>query len=592
MSPPTLLQKPAYLRFAPEIHSCPNCKGRLLIRKTHFRKIVLLGIGAVQAEEVHSYCPACPEVPDFRSEELHRLVAPGAKFGYDVMVYIGYAMLQRYRTVGEIISELSVRQIDISASEVRVQSRRFVLYLAQAHAECQKELKGLLKQQGGYILHLDGTCDGASSHLVSAMDGMSELVLMNVKVNSEKAENIVPMLNKLQTTYGTPLAVVSDMGKAFLSAVKLVFKGLPHYICHFHFLRDTGKDLLEKDYDCIRKVLRSHGICALLRRRSRELKAIMGKDINGVDSIFKELAKGVLPAACTNELPTSIAYALLEWTLAGKQQGDGYGFPFDLSLINFYDRLKTLYHALILIREDYLIEVGTKKSLISKLIKDLQQVIENKALQTSVDAIHEKKMIFDQLRLALRIDLPGNIQGLNDDGQDVSIPSIKKDITTFCEEIQERPDFTPDGPYDNMLAQIKKYWTMLFADPLKVHTPQGDIVIYPNRTNNILERLFRSLNREHRRQTGMNSMRRRLDSMLGDTPLVKNLENKIYQNILLDGSPSLEERFARIDSLQIKKNMEESKLEAGSTLPGLRKIFRSTTWPLELVNSWLQAKVS
>ena len=592
MSPPKLLQKTAYLQFAPKEHSCPNCKGRLLIRKTRSRKIVLLGLGAVQTEEVHSYCPACPQLPDFKSKELPQLVAPGAKFGYDVMVYIGYAMFQRYRTVDEILLELSARQIEISSSEVRVQSRRFVLYLAQAHAECQKELKGLLKQQGGYILHLDGTCDGASSHLVSAMDGVSELVLMNIKVNSEKAESIVPMLNNIRNTYGTPLAVVSDMGKAFLNAVKLVFKSLPHYICHFHFLRDTGKDLLEKDYDCIRKELRNNGICALLRRRSRELKAKMGENINSVDSMIKELEQGVLPAACTNELPTSLAYALLEWALAGKKQGDGYGFPFDLPLVNFYDRLKKLYQALLLMRKDHLIDEGAKKSLVLKLTKDLQAVVENQVLQTIIDAIHEKKQIFDQLRQALRIDQPGDIQGLNDDGLNENISAIEEDVTTFCEELQQRPDFTSDGPYGSMLSQIKKYWAMIFADPIKVHTTRGDIVICPNRTNNIMERLFRSLNREHRRQTGMNSMRRRLDSMIGDTPLVKNLENKVYQKILLDGSPTLEERFARIDSRQIKNAMKERKMEAGSTLPGLRKIFRSLNWPLEVVKSWAQAKVS
>ena len=552
---------------------------------------MLLDVGAVQVDDTQSYCPDCPELPDFRSEELPRLVASGARFGYDVMVHIGYAMFKKYRTVGEIILELSDRKIKISPSEVRLQSRRFVLYLAQAHAECQKELKGLLKQQGGYILHLDGTCDGASSHLVSAMDGMSELVLMNVKVHSESAENIAPMLKKIKSTYGPPLAVVSDMGKAFLTAVKLVFDGLPHYICHFHFLRDTGKDLLENDYDCIRKVLRNHGICAFLRRRSRELKAMIGKDLNSVDSTIKDLEKGVLPKACLEGLPTSLAYALIEWTLAGKQQGDGYGFPFDLPLINFYDRLKTLSQALELMRQDHRIETGAKKSLILKLIKDLKQVVEHKALQASVDAIHEKKIIFDQLRLALRIYQPGDVRGLNDEGNNVSMPAIEKDVTTFCEKLKKHSDFTPDGPYDNMLVQIKKYWKMLFAGPIKVKRPQGVIDVCPNRTNNILERLFRSLNRDHRRQTGMNSMRRRLDSMLGDTPLVKNLESKDYQKILLDGSPTLEERFSRIDPQQIKKAMDERKIEEGSTLPGLRKIFRSSTWPLELVNFWVQAKV-
>jgi hypothetical protein len=45
------------------------------------------------------------------------------------------------------------------------------------------------------------------------------------------------------------------MGRGILSAVKTVFPGIPDFICHFHFLRDIGKDLFETEYATIRNRL-------------------------------------------------------------------------------------------------------------------------------------------------------------------------------------------------------------------------------------------------------------------------------------------------------------------------------------------------
>jgi hypothetical protein len=69
-----------------------------------------------------------------------------------------------------------------------------------------------------------------------------------------------------------------------------------------------------------------------------------------------------------------------------------------------------------------------------------------------------------------------------------------------------------------MAEQIDRYAHKLFADPIEVQTPSGPATVYPQRTDNILEQFFRSLRRDHRRRSGDNSM-------LADTPLVKNLSN-------------------------------------------------------------------
>ncbi len=44
--------------------------------------------------------------------------------------------------------------------------------------------------------------------------------------------------------------------------------------------------------------------------------------------------------------------------------------------------------------------------------------------------------------------------------------------------------------YVKMIEQIDKYWSKFFADPITVNTPDGPVVILPQRTNNILERFF------------------------------------------------------------------------------------------------------
>ena len=108
--------------------------------------------------------------------------------------------------------------------------------------------------------------------LMSSLDSLSEIVLGNLKVPSEKTDQIVPLLQAMKSRYGDPIAVVHDMGAGILKAVQEVWASVPDLICHFHFLRDIGQDLLEKDYDAIRQLLRKHGLTDKLLHHARRLK--------------------------------------------------------------------------------------------------------------------------------------------------------------------------------------------------------------------------------------------------------------------------------------------------------------------------------
>jgi hypothetical protein len=98
-----------------------------------------------------------------------------------------------------------------------------------------------MRAEGGYILHLDGTCEGGGPMLMSSADSISQFVLGSIKVPSEKADQIIPFLKGVKARYGLPLAAVHDMGVGIMAAVKEVFPGVPDFICHFHFLAIWAK---------------------------------------------------------------------------------------------------------------------------------------------------------------------------------------------------------------------------------------------------------------------------------------------------------------------------------------------------------------
>ena len=133
--------------------------------------------------------------------------------------------------------------------------------------------------------------------LMSSLDSISEMVLGNVKIPSEKTEEIIPFLEEIKARYGVPLAEVHDMGAGILAAVKTVFPGVPDFICHYHFLRDLGKDLLEPDYDAIRKRLRHHTITEKLQYQARRLKKLIDQQPAWVEGFCQSIANDALQAA-------------------------------------------------------------------------------------------------------------------------------------------------------------------------------------------------------------------------------------------------------------------------------------------------------
>ena len=71
--------------------------------------------------------------------------------------------------------------------------------------------------------------------------------------------------------------------------------------------------------------------------------------------------------------------------------------------------------------------------------------------------------------------------------------------------------------------------------------------------------------------------------MLAQTPLVKNLENPQYMEILLNGKASLADRFAQIDIVQVRKAFEQAQRVTQKYPKRMAEVFKIPNLPQRLL---------
>lgn len=581
-SPSVLFPRPPVVQFRPEREIC-HCGRRLVVQKTRCKKVLTM-TGPFIAHETVAQCSVCSRV--FHSDTLLRLVGSRCNVAYDVLVFVGQALFRRHRNSQEVRAELIARNVRLSISEIEYLGRKFITYLAMAHRQATPRICQAMKLAGGYVLHLDATHEGEAPALMTGMDSLSDIVLANMKVPGEKVDHVIPFLRKLQADYGNPTACVHDMGGAILKAVAEVFPGIPDFICHFHFLRDIGKDFLEPAYGILRRCLRFHAISTRLRELAQETRDCLVEQGLKCPTLAKAI-KDANPADDTGPVQEACTYSLALWVLNGKHSGDGYGFPFDRPMFDFAKRLLELHHRLPELLDALLTDQSPYSQPIYKLAFAVSRVGNDPVLCQAVEELRWRTPVFDRLREAMRIASVNGGDGLKDEGADADMSTIRQGVAKFRQEIETDPKLAGDYLCNKMAEQIDKYDEKLFADPIGVDTPNGPITVYPQRTNNILERFFRDRRRAYRRRTGNDSMCRNLQAMLADTPLVKNLDNPGYMKILLDGKDSLEELFASLGAANLA-GPEDLHANTNCILPGFRHLMKLPTLPDQIVRSLKQ----
>jgi hypothetical protein len=261
-----------------------------------------------------------------KSDALSRIVRPRQRFGYDLVVYVGLARYLRRKQREEIRAELfRKRGITLSAGSVSNLCDRFLLYLEALHLVRSPDLKAAM-QEYGYPLHIDATSEYGKGGLFVCMDGFRKWVLCAGKIESESEEHLKPFVERTVELFGAPIATVRDLGPPGKNAVAhLVERGVPDFVCHYHFLGAVGEKLFDKPYAFLRNLLRQSQVRSDLRQLLKEMKRYRVKDQK----------KGRFgPGRIREDL-----LALVHWVVEGEGKKDAM-YPFSLPHLEFFQRCR------------------------------------------------------------------------------------------------------------------------------------------------------------------------------------------------------------------------------------------------------------
>ena len=566
-----------YITFGWEQTTCNLCSKPFQVYVTRERCITSVAYGTFMAVERQGYCPTHRSLVPARSQQLLQIVAPGANIAYDVLARIGIARYLECRQSKEIHLLLSRDcGIEVKASTVRYLARKFVAYFQIVHEQSIGLLRAAMRQRGGYILHIDGTCDGASEVVLVCIDSLSGQVLKSQRISSENHIEVKKVLQKIRREWGIPLATVSDLRRALITAAGDVFKGVPQFVCHYHLAADVGKDILLKHQDRLRGLFRATKVKADLQALKRSLKKYAISKESSQHSVLPILtlrSGKELKEHCTPETIQGSVHGLVCWILGYTRDGEGYGFPFDIPYLNMYDRIVKAHRILCATitpwpkhKRGPLGCLLRLKAILDRVVVDEQASL----FQDCVAATQRDQRIFNRFRRALRICPQGGKRRRHDEGAASTLsPKQHKAILRrlkIAMNRQIRHGGASQKACQIVVQHLNKYWKYLFGHV--IHKGSREIIV--PRTNNIDEAMIGVIKRQCRRLHGRGHVGHDLNVMPPSMPLVQNLQNVSYCHVVYGGCEmkDIADRFSRVDSKQVNQLMSDWQTErVSSKLP-------------------------
>ena len=238
------------LELTTQTRICPGCGGPLWAAYKNRRTIVTLG-GVVRLAVQVRRCRDrdCPGygVP-IRPEAEGRLALPESEFGLDVVALVGTLRHAQHRSVPEIHAELARRGVPICVRSVTNLLDRYDELLALSLTD-RDRLRRVTAVAGRVILAIDGLQPDVGHEVLWVLrDVLSGEVLLARSLLSSCQDDLAKLISEAKGALGVPIVgVVSDGQTSIRNAVKAALGGVPHQLCHFHYLREAATPVYEAD---------------------------------------------------------------------------------------------------------------------------------------------------------------------------------------------------------------------------------------------------------------------------------------------------------------------------------------------------------
>jgi hypothetical protein len=236
--------------LTPILDRCPQCSQRLWTDYTNARTITTLN--AVTRLTLHiRRCPNpnCSRYHrPYRPEAEPHFALPHHEFGLDVVALVGRLRYADHRSVPEIHQELRQRHVVVAERTVTNLLQRYDELRALATADPQR-LQRLVQGQQRVVLAIDGLQPDVGHEVLWVLrDCLSGEVLLAKSLLSATTADLTTLLTEVRDSLPVPItAVVSDGQHTIRQAVARALPGVPHQLCHFHYLREAARPIYEAD---------------------------------------------------------------------------------------------------------------------------------------------------------------------------------------------------------------------------------------------------------------------------------------------------------------------------------------------------------
>src|SRR6201995_5993997 len=222
--------------------ACPACGGRLRYRYNNRHTVTTLA-GLVRLHLRIRRCenPACVRHHrPYRPEAEGAIVLPQHEFGLDVIALVGAWRYREHRSVPEIHRGLLERGVAAGERTVTTLRDRYDELLATTLADDDR-LRAVLAGKGRAILALDGLQPDVGHEVLWVLrDCLSGEILLARSLLSATRDDLAALLREVKQALSVPItAVVSDGQSSIRKAVAKELPGIPHQLCHFHYLREA-----------------------------------------------------------------------------------------------------------------------------------------------------------------------------------------------------------------------------------------------------------------------------------------------------------------------------------------------------------------
>ncbi|HEV3258630.1 MAG TPA: ISNCY family transposase [Gemmataceae bacterium] len=432
---------------------CPECGQRLAIHYANYRTVTTLDAVTRLTLRIRR-CPnaACARYHcPYRPEAEPHFALPHHEFGLDVIALVGRLRYAEHRSVPEIHQELTRRSVAIAQRTVSNLLDRYDELRALQTADPQR-LRRILRGQKRVVLAIDGLQPDVGHEVLWVLrDCLSGEVLLAKSLLSATTADLAALLAEVRDALPVPITgVISDGQETIRQAVAQELRGVPHQLCHFHYLREAAKPIYEADRHAKKE----------LKKRVRGVRPIEraaeAEEDEGEAEIVRGYCAAVRAAVTDDGLPPLLASGL-----------------------RLHERLEAIAASLD--------RVMAKAGSLPVGLRKLRQLLRR--------GLEETATLWPTVRVAYR--WVKQVAKVLANQAKRPAPEIRHRLSQILSDIRQAAARTPEEKLREQLQHFvkvtKSYWPGLFRCYASKDLP---------RTNNDLEHLFGSHRYHERRASG------------------------------------------------------------------------------------------